>query len=283
MKSKIWILAIGILSLSLPLGSSLAQSSPTRLKPAAPANNDVPQQIARQIGLFFTNIQNSNIRHAYNELFKGTQKAADPELINDMVLMTENTITRFGNVDTHEIIETRTYGSHLLAISVLTRHKEKFYRWQFVYHSANGDDWQLNNMAVDDMRAFFPAYPILQPPPADVQIKIEKFFLSVQNRATTVAFNELTKGSPIEHSTEQLHAFAAKTNLALDAYGAMKNYELFDNRPLGKSMRLLTYLSAFEQQTLRWQFIFTVGDDGKWTLLTLRMDDQIVAGIINSN
>jgi hypothetical protein len=58
---------------------------------------------------------------------------------------------------------------------------------------------------------------------------------------------------------------------------------LFDNRPLGKNLRILTYLSTLETQTLRWQFVFTVDKNDKWTLLTIRLDDQIAAGIINSN
>ncbi|MDR1190684.1 MAG: hypothetical protein LBK60_03335 [Verrucomicrobiales bacterium] len=253
-----------------------------RLTPATGVS-DAPRQITRQIGLFYTNLQNDNIRHAYNELFKGTRQATDAALINDLFRMTEETIARHGNLDTYELIEARAYGTRILDLACLTRHKDKFYRWQFIYQSADGDDWRLNNMAVDDLRAFLPAYPIAQPPPADLQIKMEKFFLAVQNRATAAAFQNITKGSPLEFSTEQIAAFVAKTNLALGNYGGLKHYELFDNRPLGKGMRLLTYLSALEQQSLRWQFVFTVSEAGQWTLLTIRVDDQIVAGIINSN
>jgi hypothetical protein len=268
---------------SLLAATSLsAQTSAGRLKPAL-ANDALPLPIAKQIGLFFTNIQNNNVRHAYDELFKGTRQAADTELITDFVTMTNNTVTKFGNIDSYELIDTRSFGSRLLNVSYLTRHRDKFYRWQFICQSANGNDWLLTNMGVDDMRALLPAYPVNLPPPDYIQIKMEKFFLSIQNHATEAAFNDITKGSPLASSAGQISAFVAKTNLALTNYGAMKHYEPFDNRPLGKNLRLLTYLSTLELQPLRWQFVFTVDKDGKWNLLTIRVDDQIAAGIINSN
>ncbi|MDR2463191.1 MAG: hypothetical protein LBD30_05375 [Verrucomicrobiales bacterium] len=261
---------------------ALAQNTTARLNPSTSAN-DAPRQITRQIGLFYTNLQNNNVRHAYDELFKGTRQASNPELVSDLVRMTEDTVAKYGNLDTSELLETRAYGTRLLNVSFLTRHQDKFYRWQFIYQSADGEDWRLNNMAVDDLRAFLPSYPVNQPPPADIQLKMEKFFLALQNLTTVAAFDDLTKDSPLELSTGQVSAFVAKTNLALGNYGGMKYYELFDNRPLGKGMRLLTYLSTLELQTLRWQLVFTVSDSGKWTLLTIRLDDQIAAGIINSN
>jgi len=266
----------------LAAASLSAQSSPGRLKPGQ-ADEAVPLPIAKQIGLFFTNIQNNNVKHAYDELFKGTRQANDADLIGDFVTMTNNTVEKFGNIDSFELIDSRNFGSRLLAVSYLTRHRDKFYRWQFIYQSANDGDWLLNNMAVDDLRAFLPAYPVNLAPPADIQIKMEKFFLSIQNRAVDAAFNDITKGSPLDGSTEQISAFISKTNLALTNFGAMKHYELFDNRPLGKNLRILTYLSTLETQTLRWQFVFTVDKNDKWTLLTIRLDDQIAAGIINSN
>ncbi|MDR1304931.1 MAG: hypothetical protein LBK76_06870 [Verrucomicrobiales bacterium] len=258
-----------------------AQTAVGRLK-AAPIDS-APQQIARQIGLFYTNLQNHNIRHAYDELFKDTGRATDRELIDTLVRMTEDTVAKYGNLDSYELTDARAYGSRLLNIVCLTRHQDKFYRWQFVYQSADGDRWRLNNLAVDDWRAFLPAYPVATPPPAEVQIKMEKFFLALQHRAVETAFHDMVSGSPLAGSAGPTAAFIAKTNQALGNYGAMRHYELFDHRPLGRSLRLLTYFTALELQTLRWQFVFTVAQDGQWNLLTIRMDDQIAAGIINSN
>ncbi|MDR0532812.1 MAG: hypothetical protein LBH01_02555 [Verrucomicrobiales bacterium] len=276
---KLLFLCLATLLATLPLP---AQTSAGRLKPNL-AGEALPLPIAKQIGLFFTNLQNNNVKHAYDDLFKGTRQSSDSDLINDFVTMTNNTIGKFGNIDSYELIDTRSFGSRLLAVAYLTRHHDKFYRWQFIYQSANGSDWLLNNMAVDDLRAFLPSYPTNLPPPDNIQIKMEKFFLSIQNRAIDNAFNDITKGSSLDGSGEQISAFISKTNLALANFGAMKQYELFDNRPLGKNLRLLTYLSTLELQTLRWQFVFTVDKDNKWNLLTIRVDDQIAAGIINSN
>jgi hypothetical protein len=259
-----------------------AQTAAGRLKPAA-GSGEVPPQISRQTGLFFANVQNNNMRDGYVDLFNGTWQAAVSVLVGVFVEMSTKTVGKFGNIDSFELIDSRAFGTRLLDVAYLTRHHDKFYRWQFIYQAVGNGNWLLTNMAVDDLRALLPAYPASLPPPDDIQIRMEKFFLALQNRAVDDAFRELVKGSPLAGSAEQTAAFIAKTKLAFANYGAMNHYELFDHRPLGKGLRLLTYFNTLDLQTLRWQFIFTVDARGQWTLLTIRLDDQIAAGIINSN
>jgi len=275
--------------LLLPLLLAGALQAQDRLKPSDAGSppristqsiRDLPAKISRPIEKFFVTLQNGDTKLAFLGLFENSRLSKEGDVVQDYVNTAENSFAKFGRIDSFELVDVRPYGGRMLLATYITLIKDKFFQWQFLYMSPAGTDWVLINLRVDDWREFLPLNPVTLAPPKDVQLKIEKFYLTIQSNRTEDAFNEMLKGSPLENSADPIKAFAAKVNDALKSYGSMRGYELYDNRPLGSKIHLLTYISYLDSKPLRWQFIYRSEKGGPWNLQTVRVDDQLDPAIV---
>ena len=266
------------------LFSTVIHGEEARVKPSdtsvtqrlkTPGQSEVPTKITRQLEKFFDTLKNNEVKMAFLNLFAGGKFEKEGEIVEKSVSITENTLQKCGKLELYELMDSHAYGTRILSVSYITVHGDKFFRWTFLYQNPSGSEWSLSKFSVDNLRDFLPAYPLAMQPPKDLQLKIEKFFLGIESNRSTDAFAELVKDSPLQNSVEQLSAFATKTDEAVKGYGKMQYYELFDNRQICSKLRMLTYISCLEHKPLRWQFIFTTGKDGKWSLQNVRVDDQL--------
>jgi hypothetical protein len=276
----------GLLALGLTLPATAqenrikpAQTEPARLKPAD-NSVDIPASALAQLDQFFRTLQSNNSKLAFLNLFDKTQFKEDNEVIENFITASQGSIDRFGKYDRFTAWESNKVGSRLFRVSYISEQGSKLFRWQFLYFTPVGNDWRLANIRVDDLREYLPAQPKISSLPKDVQLKVEKFFVSIQSNRTADAFKDILTGSAIDNSGPNVDAFTQRVEKAVKDYGAMRNYELFDVRPLTAKVTMLTYLGHLETEPLRWQFFFETLPGTPWKLINLRVDDSLDEGIL---
>ncbi|MEM9399226.1 MAG: hypothetical protein AAF984_03385 [Verrucomicrobiota bacterium] len=254
-----------------------APSLPTtpRIDTSLEANKEVPQQVQEKINRLFEGIREGRIEGSFRELFHGTQFQKQSELSDQILEMAKGSIEHFGNISEVVPYSNKSYGSRIIRTTHLTLHPKKQLRWQFVYCALDGSAWQLINLNVDDLRHFLPDEPITSQPPASAQIKLEKFFLSIQNRQVRQGFELLLEGTGLVQQPGTMDQFIGNIENAISEYGAMNAYELYDNRPLGLDIRLLTFIAFLRDEPLRWQFFYRVRSRNDWEIINLRVDDLL--------
>jgi hypothetical protein len=124
-------------------------------------------------------------------------------------------------------------------------------------------------------RLNIPRTPVKDPPPPDVQVQMEKFFLSLQNNQTKEAYEALLTGSDLENKQLQLNELIEKTTRAIQEIGPMTAYELLDSRIAGTRLVSVTYFSYHDKKPLRWRFIFYASLPDQWRLINHSVDDLI--------
>ncbi|MEM9445870.1 MAG: hypothetical protein AAGA18_11025 [Verrucomicrobiota bacterium] len=271
------------LLLTPPLQAQKVQPRPPTL-PSAPriqttAAPRMPEVIEIKLEALFTGISNGIVEGSFRELFAGTPFEKDFELSNRLIDTTKNSLKHFGNMRTYTIFEVKKYSSHLIRVTYLTHHHHKHIRWQFLFTS-NDSDWQLVNFDIDDMRNFLPKDPIKIPPPGPTQLRVEKFFLKLQNDKIRMAFNDFLNGTGLLQQPRMIENFINQVEVATKEYGKMSRYELFDNRSLKLDTKLLTYVTYLENKPLRWQLFYQAIDHENWELTNLRVDDLLVVSLL---
>lgn len=114
-----------------------------------------------------------------------------------------------------------------------------------------------------------------------MQLKVEKFFVTIQSGRSDDAFKEILTGSDIENSGPNVDAFSQRVDKAIKDYGAMRHYELFDVRPLTSKITMLTYFAYLDTEPLRWQFFFETSSPTAWKLINLRVDDSLDEAVLS--
>jgi hypothetical protein len=120
-----------------------------------------------------------------------------------------------------------------------------------------------------------PRNPSNKVPPAPIQLQIEKFFLAIQSDKVDTAFNDFLKETEFSNRRDLVEGFVKDTKHALLLYGAMNGYELFDNRPVGSRLYLLTYFTYLKSKPLRWRMVFYSPTANEWKLINLSVDDLV--------
>ncbi|NJK90528.1 MAG: hypothetical protein HC904_01070 [Blastochloris sp.] len=258
-----------------------ATPQPARLKTSSAPSLEIPANAQRQLNQFFSTLQSGNSKLAFLNLFDKTQFKEDTEIIENFITASQGSIERFGPYKKFAPFETTRIGSRLYLLSYISEQGTKLFRWQFLYFTPIGNEWRLANIRVDDMREYMPAQPNPVNPPKEVALKIEKFFITIQSNRSPDAFKELLTGSSIDSTGPNVDGFVQRTEKAIKEYGAMKNYELFDHRPLTPEFSLLIYFSHLETEPLRWHFYFETKGEA-WKLINLRVDDSLDEGILNN-
>ena len=100
------------------------------------------------------------------------------------------------------------------------------------------------------------------------------FFALLQKGSVDAAYASLTRGSRIAEKPEELKQLKAKTNEAIEFFGAISGYDLVESKTVGARLLRTTYVSHGRTFPLRWRFYF-YNPDGTWRLIDLRVDDKL--------
>lgn len=241
----------------------------------------VPEVIQQKTVLFFSNLKKNKPRIAFFKLFDGTQFATEGNLIDKFVKGASASFEQYGPIQRYEMVSAEKPTERLFILTYVTELQTKFLRWRLLFFTPVGNEWKLVNLKIDDMREFLPSSPISSKPPSSVILLIENFFLSLQNNNVSKGFKTLLKDSKVSQAEEWQQLFIKKTNQALQDYGKMISYDLYDNRPIGSNIRILTYFSYLETEPLRWQFIFETPKNKKWKLINVRLDDLLDESLLS--
>lgn len=128
--------------------------------------------------------------------------------------------------------------------------------------------------------SLLPREPSTEAPPSDIQLRVERFFIALQNKEILAAFDDLLRGSEFSDQKELVEGFVQDTRKAIELYGDFVGHELFDNRPIGARLILLTYFSHLRKKPLRWRFVFYSPTGSEWSIINLRVDDLLDESIL---
>lgn len=118
-----------------------------------------------------------------------------------------------------------------------------------------------------------PAAPTAGPISDPAQM-VAAFFSLLQKSSVDAAYASLTRGSRIADKPEELKLLKAKTNEAIEAFGAIVGFDAVDSKVVGARLVRTTYVSHGRVFPLRWRFYF-YNPDGTWRLIDLRVDDKL--------
>jgi glyoxylase-like metal-dependent hydrolase (beta-lactamase superfamily II) len=117
--------------------------------------------------------------------------------------------------------------------------------------------------------------PNATPPPAELANAIAKFFNGLKAGDYANAYETFLAGSRLGEQKEKMSVFISKTQEAFGLYGALTDYEIFDNYSIGSNVIVVTYLSRHPVQPLRWRFIF-YRPDKTWGIINMGFDDVLL-------
>jgi len=129
--------------------------------------------------------------------------------------------------------------------------------------------------ALPHMPTGFNHKPNATPPPAEIAVRITKFFNGLKSGDYANAYETFLAGSALGEQKEKMSVFISKTQEAFGIYGALNDAELFDNQSIGSNVLVLTYLSRHQKQPLRWRFIFYRADKA-WSVNNMGFDDVLL-------
>ena len=100
------------------------------------------------------------------------------------------------------------------------------------------------------------------------------FFGSLEKVEVDQAYSVLTKGSKIAEKPEELKQLKAKTQEAIEVFGAINGYDLVEAKSVGNRLVRATYASHGKVYPLRWRFYFYRPED-TWRLIDMRVDVKL--------
>lgn len=112
-------------------------------------------------------------------------------------------------------------------------------------------------------------------PPAEIAVPIDKFFKGLKSGDYANAYETFLAGTRLGQQKDKMSVFISKTQEAFGIYGALNDYEIFDNYSIGSNVLVLTYLTRHSTQPLRWRFIF-YRPQKTWGLINMGFDDVLL-------
>lgn len=112
-------------------------------------------------------------------------------------------------------------------------------------------------------------------PPAELAGPIDKFFKGLKSGDYAPAYETFLAGTRLGQQKEKMSVFISKTQEAFGLYGALNDYEVYDNYSVGSNVIVLTYLSRHSVQPLRWRFVY-YRPDKTWGLINMGFDDVLL-------
>jgi hypothetical protein len=112
-------------------------------------------------------------------------------------------------------------------------------------------------------------------PPPEIAVPIAKFFNGLKAGDYANAYETFLAGSRLGEQKEKMSAIITKTQAAFGLYGALTDYEIFDNYSIGSNVVVVTYLTRHSIQPLRWRFIY-YRPAKTWGLINMGFDDVLL-------
>ncbi|MEM6820890.1 MAG: hypothetical protein AAF558_02950 [Verrucomicrobiota bacterium] len=243
-------------------------------------SDTLPGDVTGRLETFFQKLMQDSPEIAFFALFQGTPFNDKNEVIDKIVATSRKSVEQFGAYTSYEFSDSNFLGKKSLLVTYMTEMPKKVLRWRFYFYSPAGTEWTLANLKVDDMRNYLAVKPNTEPPPSDIQIEIEKFFVNLQSDRVKPALESILIGSSVPDYQNTIEEFSSLVNNTLAEYGRIHSYELFDRTQFGSRHILLTYFCYLDTEPLRWQFIYRQDAPGKWSLINLRFDDMLDEAVL---
>lgn len=112
-------------------------------------------------------------------------------------------------------------------------------------------------------------------PPPEIAAAIDTFFKGIKAGDYPKTFETFLAGTRLGTQKDKLSGMVSLTEQGFGLYGAMNDYEIYDNYPIGSNILVLTYLSRNTLQPLLWRFIYYRADK-KWMVINLAIDDPLL-------
>jgi hypothetical protein len=112
-------------------------------------------------------------------------------------------------------------------------------------------------------------------PPPEIAVPMDKFFKTLKAGDYANAFETFLSGTRLGEQKEKMSAMISHTEEGFGIYGALKDYEIYDNYAIGSNVLVLTYLTRHDLQPLRWRFIYYRADK-TWHVINLGYDDFLL-------
>jgi hypothetical protein len=112
-------------------------------------------------------------------------------------------------------------------------------------------------------------------PPPEIAGPIDKFFKGLKAGDYATAYDTFLTGTRLGQQMEKKSVFISKTQEAFGLYGALNDYEIFDNYSIGSNVLVVTYLTRHSVQPLRWRFVY-YRPDKTWGLINMGFDDVLL-------
>ena len=115
-------------------------------------------------------------------------------------------------------------------------------------------------------------------PPPEIAAAIDKFYKGLKAGDYANSYETFLTGTRLGEQKEKMSVFISKTQEAFGIYGALNDYEIYDNYAIGSNVLILTYLSRHSLQPLVWRFIYYRADK-TWSLINLGIDDGLLGNM----
>jgi hypothetical protein len=140
---------------------------------------------------------------------------------------------------------------------------------------ANGNTQSVPALPRNIMPLTLNHKPNASAPPAELAAAISKFFNGLKAGDYANSYETFLAGSRLGLQKEKMSVFISKTQEAFGLYGALSDYEIFDNYTIGSNIIVLTYLSRHPVQPLRWRFIY-YRPQKTWGIINMGFDDVLL-------
>jgi hypothetical protein len=125
---------------------------PGEVQPVAtPAEKkeQVAQDPAKIIDLFFLALQAEKVENAYDSLVKDTIIAERPEDVTALKARTKEALDNYGPIKGYEVIDDHAVGKSLFRRTSISLNTDLPLRWRFYFYRSGGE-WKLVDLRVDD-------------------------------------------------------------------------------------------------------------------------------------
>jgi len=112
-------------------------------------------------------------------------------------------------------------------------------------------------------------------PPPEIAVPIDNFFKGLKAGDYANSYETFLAGTRLGEQKEKMSAMISRTEEGFGIYGAMNDYEIYDNYAIGSNVLILTYLARHEIQPLRWRFIYYRADK-TWHVINMGFDDFLL-------
>ena len=113
-----------------------------QLLPRNPSNKPPPAPVQKQLEAFFQGVQAGKVEECFKTLVASNPTLSDPAAVPEFVGNIRKGLEVFGPLQGYELYDQRTVGSRVVYITYLSYHPKKPLRWQFVFYTPIGADWQ---------------------------------------------------------------------------------------------------------------------------------------------